>query len=178
MSSDYNFSLYSLKHTSLVLFKEVSDILSKIDNDFIVISESCKRVIEDNIIEESFRNDVVFVNEPASPEEFAYSIMKFKKNDLLFFRKVFSYSYMVTNDDKYKKVVDYIHVILEYRKHQLEDLFSASEKMPVDDLDFYVQLIPKDIVYEMADYCEVEPKNLSVGFLKEEYNKVKKLRRM
>ena len=66
-----------LKRIASQIIKEVSDILSKIDNDFIVISESCKRVIEDNIIEESFRNDVVFVNEPASPEEFAYSIMKF-----------------------------------------------------------------------------------------------------
>ena len=80
MNSKYDFSLYSLKHTSLILFKEVSDILSKIDNDFIVISESCQRVMEDNIVEESYRCDVKFFNEPASAEEFAYSIMKFKKN--------------------------------------------------------------------------------------------------
>ena len=178
MESKYDFCLYDFKHTSLVLFKEVIDILSKVDNDFVSISDKCQRVIEDNIIEESFRDGVVFVNEPASAEEFAYSIRKFKKNDLLYFRKIFSYSYIITKNNQYKRVIDYIDIILEYRKHQLEDLFNEAEKMMNEDLAFYVQLIPKDIVDEMADYCEVVPKNLSVELLKQEYNKVKKIGRM
>lgn len=65
MKSKYNFCLYDLNHASLVLFKEVSDILSKVDNDFVSISENCQRVIEDNIIEENFKNGVLIVNEPA-----------------------------------------------------------------------------------------------------------------
>ena len=178
MESKYDFRLYDLSHTSLVLLKEVSDILSKIDNDFISISENCQRVIEDNIIEENFKNGVLLVNEPASAEEFACSIKRFKKNDLLYFRKIFSYSYIITKNNKYKRVVDYIDIILEYRKHQLEDLFNEAEKMTKDDLEFYVQLIPKDTVDEMADYCEVVPKNLSVELLKQEYSKVKKIGRM
>ena len=58
------------------------------------------------------------------------------------------------------------------------ELFNQTEKMTNEDLDFYVQLIPKDIVDEMADYCEIVPKNLSVELLKQEYNKVKKIGRM
>lgn len=178
MESKYDFRLYDLSHTSLVLLKEVSDILSKIDNDFISINEHCQRVIEDNIIEENFKNGIVLVNEPASAEEFAYSIRKFKKNALLYFRKIFSYSYIITKNNQYKRVIDYIDIILEYRKHQLEDLFNETEKMANEDLEFYVQLIPKDTVDEMADYCEVVPKNLSVELLKQEYNKVKKIGRI
>ena len=173
MERKFSFSLYSLEHRSLVLLKEISDVLRKVDITFSDLSERCQDVIEDNIIEESCRKDVVFVNEPASAEDFGYSIRNFKKNQLIELKELFSYTYGITKNNKYKRVVECIDIVLKYREQQLEFLFNQAESMESEDLDFYVQLIPRDTVEKMADYCCVEPKNLSVGYLKQEYNKVK-----
>lgn len=178
MERKYGFFLYGLKHTSLLLLKEVSDILSTVDSEFVKLSNSCQDVIEDNIIEESGRRDVIFINEAATAEEFAYSTKDLKKKEFLDFKEIFTLAYSVTKNNKYKRVIECIDIVLKYREHQLEFLFNQAESMESEDLDFYVQLIPRDTVEKMADYCEIEPKNLSVGYLKQEYNKVKTIGRM
>lgn len=175
MEKEFSFFLHDIDHTSLLLLKDVCDSLSKVDSRFLSLVRTCQNRIDENIENEYGRKDSNLGINPACPEEFGYAVRNLRKEDLFDLREIFGYGYAVTKKEDYKRVCECIDIILDYRGQLLESLFIQKNRMSSNDLDFYVQLIPQDIVSKMADYCGVVPKKLTVDLLKQEYNKIIKI---
>lgn len=175
MNLDFNSFLRDIGHTSLLLLKEVTEVLSKVDNRFLSLVRICETRIEENIENEYGRKDSKLGSFPASPEEFGNSVRDLRKEELLDLREIFGYGYAVAKKEEYKRVCECIDIIFDYRGQLLETLFIQKDRMSSNDLGFYVQLIPQDIVNKMADYCGIESRSLTIDLLKKEYNKIMKI---
>lgn len=92
------------------------------------------------------------------------------------FNRILWIYYSITKKAKYCRVCECINVVLKYRKQLQYLAFSQCENMDMQDIELYLNLIPKNIKDEIADYIQVIPRNVTKESL-EEYGKIKILGR-
>jgi len=128
--------------------------------------------MEEEELEQSVKYDNILKRIPASGEKFAYSVRDLKAEYLWDLIDFFEYIHNLTKKEEYKRTSECINMVLGYRKEMIDLTFSKCKLMSIEDINFYMSLIPKDIVDKMADYMQTPSRNK-----KEEDKKVKCLER-
>lgn len=165
-----------LEYKSLVLLNKACKDLKECDSKKISdIEELSEIFMKDEELEQDVKYNIILKRIPASGEEFAYSVKKLKTEDIWDLIEFFGYAYSITKKIEYVRVCECLNIILKYRKKISDLTFSECGKMSMQDVEFYVSLIPENIIEEVRDYIQVYPRNITKEYLEEEYSKVKSI---
>ena len=176
MKESFEKFIHCLDYKSLVFLYQACADLRNFDNiDLSPIEELIIHFMEDEELEQDVKYNNILKRISATGEEFAYSVRDFKTEYLWDLCEFFEYAYSVSKNDDYHRTYECIILILRYRKEMLDLVFSKCKTMSTDDIRFYIELIPRDVLDKMGDYMLVPTRNITLDYLKDEFSKVKKV---
>lgn len=166
MDRNFKYFISTLgSRNQLFIIKACKDINKKstIEEEIIKICES--EIKDDEQDELKILGGVIY-KEPATSENFLKSIKDSNTKNLLFLKLIFRCAYFDSLNDEYRIVCDYIDLIIELRKKIVTLITNHIGKLSDSDQDYYINLLPKEILEQLSKYFEVKVEDITPRVLK------------